>query len=186
MMPFMNVLKQKLNSFLNYILKKGLSSRGCFLPDMKKWILVWFQQDNVTLGTKYEGKECCAGSQDREYFHSHHDLPFSAVVDRKKGDPDTEEHQHTEWQKFGFIECIWQISRQEGHSITPKGHEAEVSQDWMEGNSWALVAQNDDMSILRMSILVNEWWGCCHPYSTNKKLDQGAYRNDVVWPSWYH
>ena len=151
---------------------------------MIKWILVWSQQDNVTLGTKYEDKECCAGSQDREYFHGYHDLPFSAVVDRKKGDPDTEEHQHAEWQKFGFIECIRQISRKEGHSLTPKGHEAEVSQDRMEGNRWALVAQNDDMSILHMSILVNEWWGCCHPYSTNKKLDQGADRNDVVWTPW--
>ena len=40
---------------------------------------------------KYEDK-----NQDRENFHGYHDLPFSAVVDRKKGDPDTEEHQHTE------------------------------------------------------------------------------------------
>jgi hypothetical protein len=89
------VVKIKGNFFQLYFRK--ILSRGCFLPDIIKWILVWSQQDNVTLGTEYEGKECCAGRQDREYFHGYHDLPFSAVVDRKKGDPDTEEHQHTEW-----------------------------------------------------------------------------------------
>ena len=89
-------IKAKFFFFFQLYFRKILLSRGCFLPDMIKCIFVWSQQDNVTLGTKYKGKECCAGSQDREYFHGYHDLPFSAVVDRKKGDPDTEEHQHTE------------------------------------------------------------------------------------------
>ena len=67
-----------------------------FIPVVSKCVQLWPKQNDVALRSKDYDKNACTGSQDREHFHSHHDLPFSAVVDRKKGDPDTEEHQHTE------------------------------------------------------------------------------------------
>lgn len=62
----------------------------------------------------------------------------------------------------------------------------EVCQERIEGNSGALVAYNNYVSMLRVSIWLNKWRRGAQPNSTEHKLDNGADGNYVVRCSWYH
>lgn len=76
-----------------------------------------------------------------------------------KGDPDTEQHHHSEGQEFGFIESLRKIPCQESHNETPQSQGAHVFQDKIECNGGASVAYNDDLPMF-ICICVNKGRRC--------------------------
>lgn len=105
-----------------------------FIPVVSKCVQLWPKQNDVALRSKDYDKNACTGSQDREHFHSHHDLPRGAVADREKHDPYTAEHKHAESQGLRFIKSVGQSSGQESQEVTTKGHDSQVSQSAVEVN----------------------------------------------------
>ena len=78
------------------------------------------------------------------------------MVDGEKSDPDTAEHQCAEGQEFGFIEGVRQVHGQESQGESPQSYGAQKSQDTVEGSDWALVAHNEELLVLRISIHLKE------------------------------
>lgn len=68
-----------------------ISSKMIFVLDVKTGVLIWLYQNDVALGGKDQAKKCWTGSQDWKDFHSYHYAPLCAMVDKKEGNPDTEE-----------------------------------------------------------------------------------------------
>lgn len=88
------------------------------------------------------------------------------MIHGEEGDSYTAEHQHAARQELGFTECVMQVPGQESHNEADQGQGAKASQDTIEGSNGALVAQDDDVAMLRMCICVNVRWIFPHPDAT--------------------
>ena len=171
------VIMNKLYIFLNLW---NMSMGRWFHPDHFKRILVWSKQYCVTFGNKYASQHPCTGSQSGEDLHSHHDLAFSAMINRKESNPDTAEYQHAECYGFSFIEGAGQVSGKESQSEAHKGQAGQVSQDTVKGTDWTLVANNDNVTMLWSCINVNRRRSSSQPDCTYNNLDENTNGNDVV------
>ena len=151
-----------------------------FLSDHLKRISVWHKQYYVTFGNKDAYQHPCTRSQSGEDLNSHHDLAFSAMINRKESDPDTAEHQHAECYGFSFIKGTRKVSGKESQSEAPNGQGSQVSQNTVKCIDWTLVAYNDDLSMLRLSININRRRRSSQPDCTYNNLDENTNGNDVV------
>ena len=155
-----------------------------FLSDHLKRISVWHKQYCLTFGNKDAYQHPCTGSQSGEYLNSHHDLAFSAMVNRKESNPDTAEYQHAECYGFSFIEGAGQVSGKESQSEAPKGQAGQVSQDTVKGTDWTLVANNDNVTMLWSCINVNRRRSSSQPDCTDNNLDESTDGNDIDRCPW--
>lgn len=113
------------NICLIEISRNSVRLNMCFSPILLLRILFRSEQNSEELVYKDTEKNSCNRGQYREDLHSHHDLTFGALVDRKEDDPDSAEHQHPECQKLGFIEGVRQIPGLESNREAPQGKHTE-------------------------------------------------------------
>lgn len=76
-------------------------------------ILLWPENYNEALWSKYAEYQAKTGGQNGKYLHSHSKFSRRADVRWDKRDPHSTEYQHAEGDELGFIEIIWEVASQD-------------------------------------------------------------------------
>lgn len=136
-----------------------------FILHLFQGIPFWLQEDPITFGNTNEDQKPSTGGQGGEDLHSHHSLPFGALIDGQKRGPDTADHQHAEGDELHLIEGVRQVPGQESHPKAPQG------QDTVESKVRALITSNDDVAIFRVRVSLWKGGRCAQPGATENHLN---------------
>lgn len=96
-------------------------------------VLLWSEEDDVTLWGKNTQQKAITGSQDGKNFYSHCVLSRGADIRWNKGNPNSTKNQHAESDEFGLVEVVWKLPGEEGQQEADCSQQANVAQNQREG-----------------------------------------------------
>lgn len=114
---------------LNFFIYRG------FAHEVLLCVLLWSEQDYITLWGKDTQQKAITGSQDGKNLYSYCVLSRGADVRWNKGNPNRTKYQHAESDELGLVEIVWKLPGKEGKQEADCSQQANVAQNQREGES---------------------------------------------------